>query len=219
MSKQQEPAKLPKPTSYEDLYPGRFIHAADFKGARVTLRISEVNIEELEGDKGKQVKGILLFHKTDKQMALNRTNGECLKGMFGRKPQDWVGKRVTFFPAPYDGNLPLDITECIRIYGSPDIQSDMKVTIRLPRKRAFTMTMCRVTREAAATHGVATPAATPSPTGESTYDAQSALQALREAGDRPGIDALYAKICEDLGNKIPIEVEALYKDLREAMES
>lgn len=137
---------FPKPIDWDELYPGRFLKAADFKGKPVTLKISEVRIEELVGDKGPQVKGVIAFERTEKQLALNKTNGICLKEMFGKKVQEWVGKRVTLFPSQWDGE------DCIRVYGSPEIEADRQVTIALPRKRPFQMTMHK-TRPAPAAVG------------------------------------------------------------------
>jgi hypothetical protein len=121
----QQQKVLPKPVDWDELYPGRFLKAVDFKGKQVTLRISEVKIEELVGDKGPQIKGVISFDKTEKQWALNKTNGICLKEMFGKKVQEWVGKRVTLFPSQWDGE------DCIRVWGSPDIDADRGVTVAL----------------------------------------------------------------------------------------
>jgi hypothetical protein len=129
---------LPKPVDWDELYPGRFLKAGEFKGKKPTLTIAAVNIEELVGDKGPQIKGVIRFDRTDKQWALNKTNGICLKEMFGRKVQDWVGRRVTLFAGTWDGE------ECIRVWGSPDIAADREVTVQLPRKRPFKMTMHHV---------------------------------------------------------------------------
>jgi hypothetical protein len=134
-----EQAKVfPKPVDWDDLYPGRFMKAADFKGKNVTLKIKEVNLEELVGDKGAQVKGVVSFEKTEKQLALNKTNGICLKSMFGKKVQEWVGKRVTLFASSWNGE------ECIRVFGSPDIAETNEITVQLPRKRPIQMTMHKV---------------------------------------------------------------------------
>ena len=119
-----EQAKVfPKPVDWDELYPGRFIKASDFKGAQVTLKIKEVNLEELIGDKGAQVKGVITFDKTEKQLALNKTNGICIKEMFGKKVQEWVGKRVTLFASVWNGE------DCIRVYGSPDISETREITV------------------------------------------------------------------------------------------
>lgn len=134
-----EQAKVfPKPVDWDELYPGRFLKASDFKGKNVTLKIKEVNLEELVGDKGAQVKGVIAFEKTEKQLALNKTNGICIKEMFGKKVQEWVGKRVTLFASVWNGE------ECIRVFGSPDIAETKEITVSLPRKRPIAMTMHKV---------------------------------------------------------------------------
>lgn len=136
-----ETRQLPTPVDWDELYPGRFIKAGEFKGKKPTLTITMVRIEELVGDKGPQIKGVIGFQQTEKHWALNKTNGICLKEMFGRKVQEWVGKRVTLFAGVWDGE------ECIRVWGSPDLEADKEVTVQLPRKRPFKMTMHRVEKQ------------------------------------------------------------------------
>ncbi len=135
MSDDEKKKVLPKPVDWDELYPNRFLKAVEFKGNRYTLTIVDVILEELEGDKGPQVKGIVAFKETEKQLALNKTNGICLKAMFGRKLADWRGRRVTLFPSEHKGE------PCIRVFGSPDIPETMQIEIKLPRKRPATMTM------------------------------------------------------------------------------
>lgn len=126
---------LKKPVDFDELYPGRFIKAGELLGKQVTLTIASVDLDELEGEKGKKVKGIITFEKTPKQLVLNRTNGTCLREMFGRQIPGWVGKRITLFPSEWNGE------PCIRIFGSPDIQNDMQIEVALPRRRPIAMTM------------------------------------------------------------------------------
>jgi hypothetical protein len=135
---------LQKPVEWDELYPGRFIKTGDLKGKNVTLTIASVDLDELEGETGKKVKGVISFERTEKQLALNKTNGICLKEMFGKKVQEWVGKRITLMPALWNGE------DCIRIYGSPDIEADKEITVQLPRKRPQRMTMHRVVLNTAA---------------------------------------------------------------------
>ncbi len=139
-----EPKQMGAPVDWDELYPGRFLKAGEFKGKKPTLTIASVSLEELVGDKGPQTKGIVRFDRTDKALALNKTNGICLKEMFGRKVQEWVGKRVTLFAGTHDGE------DCIRVWGSPDIAVDREITVQLPRKRPFKMTMHKVERQAPA---------------------------------------------------------------------
>lgn len=127
-----------KPTDWDQLFPGRFMKAGEFKGKKPTLTIAAVELDELEGTKGKQIKGIISFKETEKALALNRTNGVCLKGMFGRSVQEWIGKRVTLFADQWNGE------DCIRVWGSPDIPEDKELVIELPRKRPIKKTMHKV---------------------------------------------------------------------------
>lgn len=129
----QQAKTFPPPVDWDELYPGRFIKACDFKGKKPTLEISAVRIEELHGDKGLKIKGVISFRGKDKQWALNKTNGICLREMFGKKVQEWVGHKVTLFAAPYEGD------EAIRVWGSPELPADREVSIQLPRKRPFNM--------------------------------------------------------------------------------
>jgi len=206
-----EQAKVfPTPVDWDELYPGRFLKAADLKGKKVTLKISGVKLEELIGDKGPQVKGLISFDKTEKQLALNKTNGICLKDMFGKKVQEWIGKRVTLFPTTYNDD------DCIRVWGSPDIEADRQVAIQLPRKRPFQMTMHKVVL------GGAPAANGASASGDKTPPAQAeAIKTLRETQTldaytkaRKSVWALYAAA----GAEVPLEVESAGNDHREALE-
>lgn len=132
-----EPKKHPKPTVYDQLYPGRFIKAPELLGKKVTLTITEIDLEDLEGDDGKKTKAIVSFKETPKMLVLCKTNGICLKEMFGKELKNWVGKRITIFEDDWNGE------PATRIWGSPDIERDMKVTVQLPRRRAMEKTMRR----------------------------------------------------------------------------
>jgi hypothetical protein len=132
-----------KPVDWDELYPGRFLKAGEFKGKKPTMTITAVQLDELEGNTGKKVKGVISFDRTTKQLPLNKTNGICLKAMFGRKVQDWVGHKITLFAGTWNGE------ECIRIWGSPELTADQEVEVALPRKRPFNMTMHKVVQPTA----------------------------------------------------------------------
>ncbi len=119
-----------KGLDYDALFPGRFIKAGDFKGKDVTVTIATVRIEDLPNDAGgNKVKGIIGFEGKKKEWVLNRTNGEALKAMWGRDTGDWIGKRVTLYPAPFNGDL------AVRVRGSPDLKAPLDFELKLPRKR------------------------------------------------------------------------------------
>lgn len=124
---------------WDQLYPGRFFKTGELKeGERKLLTIADVEVNELEGQKGKEWKGVLSFVGERQQLTLNKTNGICLREMFGRVPYKWVGRRFAIYQSPVGG---MNGEPCIRIWGSPDIAEDMVVTIELPRRKPFKLTM------------------------------------------------------------------------------
>ena len=126
------PRKLKKPTVFDQLYSGRFLKAGELMGKKVTLTITDVDLEELQGDDGtKKAKAIISFKETEKKLVSCKTNGLCLKEMWGKELAGWLGKRVTIFEDVWSGE------PCIRVWGSPDIAADVEVTVTLPRRRPF----------------------------------------------------------------------------------
>lgn len=124
---------------WDQLYPGQFFKAGELReGERRILTISVVELRELEGNKGVETKGVLSFEGERQQMTLNKTNGICLREMFGRVPYKWVGRRFAIYASPTGG---FDGEPCIRIWGSPELTEDVVVTIELPRKKPTKMTM------------------------------------------------------------------------------
>jgi hypothetical protein len=128
-----------KGLDYDALFPGRFLKAGLFVGKDVTLTIARVRLEDLPEEKGgNRARGIIGFQETKLELVLNRTNGECIKAMFGRDTGEWVGRRVTFFPAKIDSEF-ADIA--IRVRGSPDIPAAVTFDLKLPRKRPKSVTL------------------------------------------------------------------------------
>lgn len=204
----EEKRKLPKPVDFDQLYPGRFLKAGELLGKKVTLTITSVDIEELEGEGGKKIKATLSFKETEKQLVMCKTNGICIKAMYGKVLAAWVGKRVTIFPDTWNDE------PCIRMWGSPDIERDIEVEIALPRRRPFKKTMHKVVRGGAQQPAAATPAK-----GPSSADAIAQLRAADsvEAFDaaKRSVWALYAAASAD----VPIDVEAAANEHREALEA
>ena len=135
----EERKQRAKPVDFDQLYPGRFIKAGELLGKKVTLTISDVDLEDLMGEDGKdKAKAIISFAETEKKLVTCKTNGICLREMFGKQLSAWVGKKVTIFPDIWNGET------CIRIWGSPEIEADFEVLVSLPRRRPFKKTMHRV---------------------------------------------------------------------------
>jgi len=127
--------EIRQPLDWDELYPGRFIKAGTLQGKQITLQISAVHVEKLEGDNGKKWKGVVTFEKTEMQLVLNKTNGICLREMFGREVPKWIGRRVTLFPSEWNGE------PCIRIFGSPELDRDKTIQVTLPKRKPITLVM------------------------------------------------------------------------------
>lgn len=123
---------------FDALFPHRFLKAGKFAGRDVTLTITDVFTEVMDGRKGPEKKAIIAFKERPQQLILNKTNGECIKAMFGRETDAWKGKRVTFMPIEFhfEGN---DLA--IRVRGSPDIPGPITFTLKLPRKKDRDVTL------------------------------------------------------------------------------
>ena len=134
-----EKKQRPDPVEFDQLYPGRFMKAGEFLGKKVTLTIKKAELEDLMGEDGKEkAKAILAFQETEKKLVMCKTNGICIREMFGKQLSEWTGKRVTLFPDTWNGE------PCIRVWGSPDIAAEIDVMVTLPRRRPFKKTMHKI---------------------------------------------------------------------------
>lgn len=139
--KESNIGKVKIPDTFSELYPGRFLKADLLKDRAVTLTIQKVFVEVMPDDKtgGEKDRGIICFKETPMQLALNRTNGECLKAMFGKKVPNWVGKRVTFVPET--AKFGKDDVDAIRIKGSPSLTHSVDVEIKMPKRKPVKRTL------------------------------------------------------------------------------
>jgi hypothetical protein len=136
---------LKKPIDWDELYPGRFLKAGQLAiDKQHTLTIKGVVVERLDDSKGgEKVKGVITFHEVPYQLALNKTNGLCMKELFGRVLETWIGRKVTLFRGTVEsGSRKGD--PAVRVWGSPELERDRVVEITLPKKRPFKMTLHRV---------------------------------------------------------------------------
>jgi hypothetical protein len=123
---------------FDTMFPNRFMKAGRFAGRDVTLTVAGVMLEMMDGKKGPEQKAILSFKERPQQLVLNKTNALCIKAMFGRETNEWIGRRVTFMPVEFhfEGN---DLA--IRVRGSPDLSGPLTFTLKLPRKKDREVTL------------------------------------------------------------------------------
>lgn len=125
-----------KPRDFDDLFKGRFLKAGNFGDQKVTLTIVDVNTEKLAGDDGQEkTKGILSFKETELGLVLNKTNATCIRELFGRELSKWLGRKVTFFASEWNGE------PCIRCWGSPELDADKRIEVRLPKRKPISMVL------------------------------------------------------------------------------
>lgn len=115
---------------YEELFPGRFLKAADLKGQAATVAIKSVIGEEIDG----KDKCIISFEGAKKTLVCNRTNAEAIKLMFGRNTDGWIGKRVTLFPVQIKDPFGDGDTIALRVIGSPEIEKTLSAEVKRGRK-------------------------------------------------------------------------------------
>lgn len=123
------------PTSWDELYVGRFLKAGLLKDRAVTLTIKAVIVETMPNDRDgtEKDRGIISFDETPLQLALNRTNGECLKALMGKKVQSWVGKKITL--APEMTKFGKEDVEAVRVAGAPWLTHNIELEIKMPKRK------------------------------------------------------------------------------------
>lgn len=132
-----EPKKLKPPVDWDDLYQGRFMKGGQIApDQKVILTIAEIDVELLMADDDtEKPKGVISFKETPMKLPLNKTNGICLRAMFGRDVRTWAGKQIVLYRGDWKGQ------PAVRIFGSPHLTENMQVEVKLPRRRAQQVTL------------------------------------------------------------------------------
>lgn len=135
----------------------QYISAAELVGKQpVTLTIGKVALERVESMKinddagaAKEKDRVVIYFegsKTGRGWLLNRTNAECLKELWGRETDAWIGKRVTLHAQQVRVGPKME--PGIRVLGTPEITEPRKFDLRLPRKKPIPMTLLPTGKQA-----------------------------------------------------------------------
>jgi hypothetical protein len=82
----------------DDVFPSRFIKAADVAGKPLVVTIDKAAMETLKSPDGRQQeKCVVSFAKTNKVLALNKMNWEALEEIAGSDTNDWPGAKVELY--------------------------------------------------------------------------------------------------------------------------
>ena len=131
--------------SWKTFFAGRYINASVVGEEGQTYTIRGVQAEDIEDpDKGNTRVGkmVIYFRETDKGFVPSRTVAECLGAMFGEDVGGWQGRRVRLYKDPTI-RVGKQTKGGIRVAGSPDIPHDMRVSVKLPQRRAKTYDLKR----------------------------------------------------------------------------
>lgn len=138
---------------------GQYITAAEIVGKEPTLTIERVVLEKVESMKptddegGGKVKDrwVVYFKESrgGRGWLLNRTNAECIRELWGRNVEDWVGHRVTIHSMPVRVGPKME--PGIRVKGSPELTEPRTFDLRLPRKKPIKTTLLPTGKPAKAT--------------------------------------------------------------------
>jgi hypothetical protein len=83
----------------DDVFPSRFLRAADLKGKPVTVTIEQAVLETLKGGDTEETKTVLNFAGTKKCLPLNRTNWDAVADVTGEDDSDaWRGHKIELYP-------------------------------------------------------------------------------------------------------------------------
>lgn len=128
---------------------GQYITAAELVGKEPTLTIERVTLEKVESMKatdddggGKMRDRIVVYFKEargGRGWLLNRTNAECIKELWSRETDAWLGKRVTLHTQTVRVGPKME--PGIRVKGSPELTEPHTFDLRLPRKKPIKMTL------------------------------------------------------------------------------
>jgi hypothetical protein len=73
-----------------DVFPSKYVKAADLKGREATVVISGVEIEKIGEDR----KLVVYFQGKDKGLVTNKTNANRISLMYGEDTDEWIGKEI-----------------------------------------------------------------------------------------------------------------------------
>lgn len=137
---------------------GTYITAAELVGKEPTLTIERVALEKVESLKstdddggGKMKDRIIVYFKEargGRGWLLNRTNAECIKELWGRETEEWVGHRLTLHTMTVRVGPKME--PGIRVKGSPELDAPRVFELKLPRKKPTRMTLLATGKKPAA---------------------------------------------------------------------
>jgi hypothetical protein len=86
-----------------DLYPSKYLKAADLAGNVQTVTIAKIEVESMGDQQRPDRKPVMYFREPVLPMVLNKTNGLAIAQRFGPELANWVGGRLELFAMMVQG--------------------------------------------------------------------------------------------------------------------
>ncbi len=96
-----------------DLFPSRYLKAADLHGREVACVISHVATELMEGQHGREQKAVVNFRGKEKGLVLNQVNANTIADAYGDETDDWSGCTIILYPTRTQFGSKM--VDCVRI--------------------------------------------------------------------------------------------------------
>lgn len=97
-----------------ELFPSKYLKAADLQGRTIRATIEKIGIEDLSGEgKPGETKPVLYFRDRKKLLVLNKTNGMTLAQALGDDTDSWIGKEIEIFPT--QTQMQGNVVSCLRV--------------------------------------------------------------------------------------------------------
>lgn len=81
-----------------EVFPSKYLKAADLQGRQVTVTIDRAEQDKL----GDDTKLIVYFQGKEKGLVCNKTNANNIAAIYGQDTDDWRGCEITLFEAMVD---------------------------------------------------------------------------------------------------------------------
>ncbi len=108
------------PSVKNELYPSKYLSAADLQNRDVIVTIVKVEMEEFEDNGRKVPKPVVHFQGSPKAMIFNKTNATTVADITGQDNTDhWGGARICLYPTMVQFGSKM--TEAIRVKRVPEV--------------------------------------------------------------------------------------------------
>ena len=97
----------------DDLFPSRYLKAADLQGREVPVTISHVAAEQMQAQSGPETKGVVNFRGHSKVLVLNQVNAMTIAEAYGDETDNWGNKPLVLYPTRTQFGAKM--VDCIRI--------------------------------------------------------------------------------------------------------